>query len=165
MALRTSSLPLILPFPKGLESIRHGGHDLFIAGTLFPFVNVAIIAEPLALYRRHPDQVTAVTPVGMVQRLRALLEPWGADLLLSQLDVRELVYSRIRAKGVKDKKVLGLIQAKNNFDRSRLQRWKRGRGSRAPFVCKELLLGRYHRLANGFSTVGKDFLVRPCASN
>lgn len=163
LAFRLSASSLFLPFPTALGSIRMGGHDFFIACVLSPFVDVGVIGEPLVLYRRHPAQVTAGDHPSMRQRFSHLFEPWGAEGIRAQIDVRELVYLQMVKNGVQDRRVMCLLSAKSRFGRSRLQLWEQGRRSRIPQVLKELLLGRYHRFGKGVLTAAKDLLVRPYA--
>jgi glycosyltransferase involved in cell wall biosynthesis len=163
LAFRRTAASLFLPFPTALGSIRMGGHDFFIACVLSAFVDVGVIGEPLVLYRRHSTQVTAGDRPGIRQRFSHLFEPWGAEGIRAQSDIRELVALQMVKNDVPDRRVMLLLSAKSKFVRSRLQLWSQDRWSRIPQVAKELLMGRYHRFGKGFLTAGKDLVVRRTA--
>lgn len=166
LAFRRDFLKAILPIPAIWV------HDAWITLLIAALGRVAIIDEPLVLYRHHSRQ-----QIGVVQRPRSSGLAWVrsslADVLMNingyvvkgdeeysmYADQYKLACERLAAVlDPSDRRILSRCRAKAEHFRARADMSNR-RWMRFPMVMKELLGLRYHRYSSGNKGLAKD-LVR-----
>ncbi len=166
LAFRRDFLKAILPIPATWV------HDAWIALLIAALGRVAIIDEPLVLYRHHSRQ-----QIGVTQRARSSGLAWVRSSLVDVLmNINEYVLKGDEEYSLyadqyglacdrlailldpSDRRILARCRAKAAHFRARAEMSHR-RWVRFPMVMKELLGFRYHRYSSGNKSLAKD-LVR-----
>lgn len=157
LALRASLREKIMPIPATYM------YDAWIIWLAKLFAKVALVEEPLVLYRRHESQSVGVLSSGKWQKLsqrfqrmrsqareRSAAIAKESELLLEQ--IKKLNPDFVPAEQTSQ------IQKRAQFfhEKSRLPS---GRIARIPFIAKCLFGGQYNRYENGVISALKDFLL------
>lgn len=165
-AMAFRSVVLTLPaFPLPDVAFRGGHHDRWLAYTLALFVDLAIIGEPLVLYRRHFEQSAnagrkTLAPLTVGERIRRLSDSCDPGDLASLSNLVNLIRERLSQFGYNDRDVLSVLDDYSRFYRSRAQLPFLAKHLRIRPILAELGRGSYRRFANGVVTVAKDLLAR-----
>ncbi|MBI3608473.1 MAG: glycosyltransferase family 2 protein [Nitrospirae bacterium] len=166
LAFRRDFLKAILPIPAAWV------HDSWIALLITAIGRVAIIDEPLVLYRHHSRQQIGVTRRAGSSGL-AWVRSSLADVLMNingyvvkgdeeysmYADQYRLACERLAATlDPSDRGILSRCRAKADHFQARADMSHR-RWMRFPMVMHELLGLRYHRYSSGYKSLARD-LVR-----
>lgn len=149
MAFRASLRELALPIPVGVD------HDAWIALLGAALGPLAMVEEPLLLYRQHENNQIGARELGLRQRIvRARRDPTGgiaARLWLNQCALERLTghVSDTRLRPLRDS--VTHLSARLGILRSR-----RGRLGR---VVSELAMGRYARYSESLGSAVRDLIV------
>ena len=160
MAFRTAFRDAALPVPEGTGRI----HDGWIALVVAALAEVALLEEPLVLYRQHSAQQVGAgvpaeweKPLGEKVRLSRRAAPAGYREQAAALErLRACLAERAGSAAA----ALPRVDAKLANLRARAAMPRR-LPARVPRVARELLSGRYHRYAEGVFSAARDLLVRP----
>ncbi len=153
MAFRASFRPLVLPIPEGWY------YDAWIALAIACVAKVQIVPEPLAGYRQHQMQAMGGERKGLLQSWREARRSVNADFFLGLACQFDALRQRLVARHVPlESRILPMIDAKQGLCLARATMRSRPH-LRYPLLLRELLSGRYHRVANGWKSVALDMLV------
>ena len=168
MAFRSRFKELILPIPDEFDLRFDDGriliHDGWLSLLITATAGVAVIDEPLIMYRQHPkQQVGAKSPPGAEAAdgggLRAALTRqkfYSAEI--GQLEaVRERLTAKVPAAVCAG--AVSKLESKIAHLRARADMPGR-RSRRLPRVLREVLTLRYHFYSNGVRSAAKDLFKR-----
>lgn len=163
MAFRAVYREAALPVPAGTDRI----HDGWIALVVAALAPVALIEEPLILYRQHTAQqlgaglpVEWEKPLGEKVRLARRAGAAGYRDQAAALERLRACLAEASAGSFPAAAALARVDAKLANLRARAA--MPGRlSARVPRVARELLSGRYHRYAEGMLSAARDLLVGP----
>ena len=164
MAFRSVVLTYpVVPLPDASFG-REGGHDRWLAYMLALFVDLAVIGEPLVLYRRHSEQSANVgrktlAPLTLGERIRRLLDSCDPGSLATLCSLVDLVRERLSQFGYNDRDVLSVFDDYSRFYGSRAQFPPLAKHLRIRPILAELGRGSYRRFANGVASAAKDLLA------
>jgi glycosyltransferase involved in cell wall biosynthesis len=160
MAFRAHYRDLVLPIPKGTIWI----HDGWIALMIAAVAEIAIIPEPLVLYRQHENQqIGATTPAPANENLQAAIQisrGVGRNAYLDDACGIEPVCQRLAENISRYGGAASLAHATGKVTHLRARgSMPPGKGRRILGVLRELSTLRYHRYGRGVYSAAKDLWV------
>lgn len=159
-AFRSRFKPLVLPFPTDLNVI----HDAWISMLVTAVSRVLPVEDRLIKYRQHASQQVGALERNVPRTARSPAEAREAfgrqNPYAETLAIARAVHQRLGdcREDFDSRAVLRGLEAKIDHltVRARLSPLKL---TRAPFVMRELLTGRYHRYSNGLRSAVKDLFA------
>jgi glycosyltransferase involved in cell wall biosynthesis len=153
-AFRADLRPLVLPIP---ETWLHDGWIGIVAAAVAP---AHAIAEPLIVYRQHPNQETGLVANTLRAQVEAARVRLTRDYFERQAAAFEALADRFEANASRllDKTLPARVRAKVRLARTQARMREVGRLPRLGLAIRELVTGRYCRYARGLRSFGVDAL-------
>ena len=153
-AFRADLRPVLLPIP---DMWLHDGWIGIVAAAVAP---AHAIAEPLIVYRQHPNQTTGIVSNTLRAQMRAARSRLTRDYFARQAAAFEALAERLEANAGRllDKTLPGRVREKVRLARTQARMRESGRIARIGSAIRELAAGRYHRYARGLRSFGVDAL-------
>lgn len=155
MAFRATFKDLVLPIPSTWNA------DDWISLLICTAAELAVIHEPMILYRQHPANLSGSKAIESLGRTLIRIQQLDRTSHYShRMDKYALVHERLMEveRYPRDPKDLFRVESKIENLRARAG-LKAGIARRLPAVLRELVTLRYHRYANGWKSVAKDLLL------
>ena len=151
MAFRAAHRGLVEPIPEGWT------HDAWIATIVSAHSRVALVSEPLNLYRQHALQVYGASVSTSTSRLQALARGASVDHFNATVSRYQQLLDRIKvSQNTEHGDFTSLVQAKLVHWRSRLEMRQCSWLRQVFLVLQELLTFRYHRFSQGWKSFALD---------
>ncbi|OQX19022.1 MAG: hypothetical protein BWK76_05900 [Desulfobulbaceae bacterium A2] len=153
LAFRARFRSLVLPLPEIWL------YDAWIVLTIASVAKAQIIPAQLADYRQHPMQVMGGRRQGLWRSWREARHSVNAQYFVDMASRYDVLGRRLVARQVSlEPRILPMIEARRRLCLARAAMRSRPL-LRYPLLLREVLTGRYHRLANGWKSVALDVFV------
>jgi glycosyltransferase involved in cell wall biosynthesis len=142
----------IFPLPDGWT------HDAWIATIVAAQSRVALIREPLNLYRQHVAQVYGASSTPASRRLHARARSGSSEHFVQTAGRYRALLDRLHDRVTLDPIFVAQVRAKVDHWQNRGAMRQRNRIARWAVVAGELLRGRYTRYSQGLRSAAMDCL-------
>ncbi|MFS0771531.1 glycosyltransferase family 2 protein [Sphingomonas sp. 1P08PE] len=152
MAYAARYTPAIFPLPEGWT------HDAWIATMVAAQSRVALVRQPLNLYRQHESQVYGASSTPATRREHARQRSGSMEHFLATAKRYQALLSRLDDLPTEDPHFGRRVAGKIAHWRARANMRRLPRVARLPSIASEFIRGRYAHYSQGVRSAGMDCL-------